>query len=277
MPLRTHFPAIVAGLLTCLGSLSASSPTNTGGLTPPESSPDTNIPPATAAVDEALRQLKEQQASATQALELILDHTESALHRNAVTVSNQLAQFSVALADYSDRQFQLVRSTENRTLRVTLFILLVVVLTAAALLLLAARALRALTLRFSGTPAFEPAPMPPPLMEQTPDAAYSMAIMDVEKRIMALESRQVAAAGARDEKAAPSVAASSGARATPAPKLRSSGPLALALGSGEALMFLPRDQTQPAERRGVSALSRIGRLFQRGSSRNAPGSKTPRE
>lgn len=272
MRLRIHLPAIAAGLLTCLCSLSVSPIGVAGEIPAPQVSPDTNTSAAAIPVEEALRQLKEQQASASRALEMILDHTETALHRNAITVSNQLAQFSGALADYSDRQFQLMRSTESRTLRVTLLILLIVVLTAAALLLLAARALRSLTHRFSAPAAAGPFGMEPPagpqaLLDQVSDSAYTAAILEVEKRIAALEQRQTHVPADQP-----------GPRPASSAKLKPSAPLALALGSGEALMFLPRDRSRHAGNRVVEALGRFGRLFQKPtpSSRLAPSPKLPR-
>jgi hypothetical protein len=282
MRLHTHLRAIAAGLLTCLCSLSVSLICTAGEIPVPQGAPDTNsnasntnTSPATVAVEEALRQLKEQQASAARALELILDHTETALHRNAITVSNQLSQFSLALADYSDRQFQLMRSTESRTLQVTLLILLLVVLTAAALLLLAARALRSLTHRFSGTAAafgLEPAPVPQALIDQAAESAYTAAILDVEKRIAALEQRPVPVPAAAIEAAAAQPAAQAGPRSASSTKFRSSAPLALALGSGEALMFLPRDRPPQGDKPSVGVLGRIGRFFQR----SAPAPKYPK-
>ena len=267
MRLHLHLPAVAAGLLTCLCSLSVSRFCGAGEIATPQLAPDTNTSntfnasAAALAVEAALRQLKEQQkeqqASASRALEVILNHTETALHRNAITVSNQLAQFSVALADYSDRQFQLMRSTESRTLRVTLLILLVVVLTAGALLLLAARALRSLTHRFSGGAtsfAVESPPGPPSLLDPAADAAYTAAILEVEKRIAALEQRPTTVPAAIGESASPQTAATpAGSRSTSSVRFRSA-PIALALGSGEALVFLPRDnKSPPADSRAVSA------------------------
>ena len=281
MRLLSHIPAVAAGLLTCLCSISVSSPGIAGELPAPQPTPDTNgsnVSAAAVAVEEALRQLKEQQqeqqASASRALELIVNHTETALYRNALTVSNQLAQFSVALSDYSSRQLLLMHSTESRTLRVTLLILLVVVLTAGALVLLAARSLRGLANRFSGHAmpyGIELAPSQPSLIETSAESAYTAAILDVEKRIAALEDRPHAAP-------APASATEAGSSSVPSPstagglrvstaKFRSA-PLALAIGTGEALVFLPRDQAAaPGDSRVAAALGRIGRLFQKGPSR----------
>jgi len=282
MTFRTHIPAVAAGLLTCLSSLSVSAQNPPGEIPAPQPSPDTNVSAAAIAVEHAIRQLKdqqqEQQAAASRALELIVNHTETALHRNAVTVSNQLAQFSVALSDYSTRQYLLMRSTENRTLRVTLLILLVVVLTAGALILLAARALRGLANRFSGTAmsyGTEPAPIPPQSMiEPSAESTYSAALLEVEKRIVALEHRQTSApvpVAAGESSSSPSATPQASARAA-SPRFRSA-PVSLAIGSGEALVFLPRDQATPLpnDSRLAAALGRIGRLFHKTAPR--PGIK----
>src|SRR6185436_12840150 len=136
-----------------------------------------------------------------------------------------------------------------------------------------ARALRTLANRFSGHAmpyGIEPAPIQQNLLDPSAEAAYTAAFLDVEKRIAALEHRQPARApspSATETAPSQNTPASSGARAA-APKFRSA-PLALAIGTGEALMFLPRDQAAapPPDSRVAAALGRIGRLFQKGNSR----------
>jgi hypothetical protein len=94
----------------------------------------------------------------------------------------------------------------------------------------------------------------------------------VEKRIVALEHRQPSVpvpapvpepVAPVEPAAAQNVTAQGGAR-TSTSRFRSA-PVSLAIGSGEALVFLPRDQAAdlPNESRFVAALGRIGRLFQR--------------
>jgi hypothetical protein len=255
-------PTFAAGLLTCLGSLSVA-PLHAAGE-PPIPATETNAAPAlNAAVGEALRQLKEQQAATFQVLELIRGHTESALQHNAAAVSNQLAQLNTALARHSDRQIELMRAAESRTLRVTMLILLVVLIAAAALLLLAARTLRGILLRL---PQQSPAMNAEPLaasgllrtsaLEEAPDAAYTSALLEVEKRIEALESKPSVTPPAQP----PPV--DSAPRIAPVSKPRSLPTLALALGQGEALMFLPRERDQGVGRV-FTMFGRFGRLFRR--------------
>jgi hypothetical protein len=259
-------PTLTAGLLTCLCSLSLSSLAVAGETAVPPA--ETNVAPAlNAALEGALRQLKDQQASTFQALELIRGHTETALLHNAATVSNQLAQLSTALASHSDQQLQLMRSAEGRTLRVTMLILLVVLLAAAALLLLAVRTLRGLVQRIpphgAESNAESVASLASPaasLLEHAVDSAYTSALLEVEKRIAALEHKQPVSTGS---KAAPATAP----RPATSPKARPNPSLALALGQGEALMFLPREQTSGVGRV-FTIFGRIGRLFRRESARS---------
>ena len=121
----------------------------------------------------------------------------------------------------------------------------------------------------------ELAPSQPSLIETSAESAYTAAILDVEKRIAALEDRPHAAPAPAPASAsateagsgsAPSPSTAGGLRVSTA-KFRSA-PLALAIGTGEALVFLPRDQAAaPGDSRVAAALGRIGRLFQKGPSR----------
>jgi len=273
MRLRQHIPAIAAGLLTCLCFLSSSLLAAVGENPPATASVETNPPPAlNAMLEDALRQLKEQQASTFQAIELIRGHTESALQQNTITVSNQLAQLGAAIATHSERQLQLMRSTEGRTLRVILLILLVVTLAAGVLVLFVARALRGLqhahatSALANGAPLEEPhlsQSQPETYLEHAVGSGYAAALAEVEKRIAALEHKP--AALATPVKETSSAHASSASQApVPLPRLKPAASVALAVGSGEALVFLPRDASPGAGTRAVSALGRIGRLFKRG-------------
>ena len=259
-------PTFAAGLLTCLGSLSVT-PLRAAGEIPVHAAETNATPGLNAAMEDALRQLKEQQASTFQVLELIRGHTESALQHNAAAVSNQLAQFNAALVSHSDRQIELMRSAGSRTLRVTMFILLVVLFAAAALLLLAARTLRGIVLRL---PRHSPAAIPEPkagggllrpaAVDEAADFAYSSALLEVEKRIEALENKPSVKPPAQ---VAAQVAPLASAPRTAAPsKPRANATLALALGQGEALMFLPREQA-PGVGRVFTMFGRIGQLFRR--------------
>jgi hypothetical protein len=255
-------PTFAAGLLTCLGFLSVT-PLHAAGE-PPVPAVETNaVPVLNGAVEDALRQLKEQQASTFQVLELIRGHTETALQHNAAAVSNQLVQFHAALASHSDRQIQLLRSAESRTLRVTMLILLVVLIAVALLLLLAARTLRGIVPRL---PSHSPAAIAEPMagssvlrasvLGEVADSAYTSALLEVEKRIEALETKPPVTPPAQ---AAPIVAAR---RPAAASKPRPNPTLALALGQGEALMFLPREHSHGVGRV-FTMFGRIGRLFRR--------------
>jgi hypothetical protein len=272
--LRQHhcLPNLAAGLLTCLCTLSLSLPGAAGEL----SVQTTNIagtdgPPAvTPALEEALRQLKEQQASTFQALELIRHQTETALYQNASVLSNQLAQFSTALAGNSKLQLQFMRDTERRTLQVTLLILVAVLLGVGGVVFVAARTFRALARRL-------PFPAPAPgqaevsadrvessgaLLEKTAASAYTAALLEVETRIAALERRptQGLAAGpaaATPARRNPPAAARPTAPAKPGP----STSLAVALGDGQAIVFLPRERGPGAGGRIGEFLHRFSRLF----------------
>ena len=146
--LRHSLPNFTAGLLTCHCFLSLSLPGGAGELPdPPTASRAEETPLVTPALEEALRQLKEQQASTFEALDLIRNQTESALQHNASILSNQLVQFSTALAGNSERQLQFMRETERRTLYVTMLILLAVLLGVAALVAIAARSFNSLAKR----------------------------------------------------------------------------------------------------------------------------------
>ena len=267
--LRHSLPNFTAGLLTCLCSLSLSLRAAAG------ESPDSataaradGTTPATPALEEALRQLKEQQTSTFQALDLIRNQTESALQHNASVLSNQLVQFSTALVGNSERQLQFMRETEQRTLYVTMLILLAVLLGVAALVVVAARSFNSLAKRlpFPGPGRTELPPAraesPVALLEQTASSAYTAALLEVETRIAALERRPQPGLTAGPAMSTP-------ARSSPAAPARHSAPakpgssasLAVTLGDGQAIVFLPRDSAAGAGSRVREMLHRIGRLF----------------
>jgi len=273
---RHSLPNFAAGLLTCLCSLSLTLPGAAGDLPiQTTNNAGTDGPPAVApALEEALRQLKEQQASTFQALDLIRHQTESALLQNASVLSNQLAQFSIALAGNSEIQLQFMRDTERRTLQVTLLILVAVLLGVGGLVLVAARTFHALAKRlpFPG-PAPSRAEQPPgrvanpsALLEQTATSAYTAALLEVETRIAALERRPAQGLAAGPAAATParrsSAAANSeaAARAQVPAKSGSSTALAMALGDGQAIVFLPRERGPGAGRIG-EFLHRLSGLF----------------
>lgn len=221
-------------------------------------------------MQDALRQLREQQSSTFQAVELIRGHTEAALQSNAIAVSNQLAQLSEAIAGHSDRQFQLMRSVESRTLRGTLLILVIVALAAAGFLLFVARALRVLThpqaIRPPGLAAEElpdhAAAGAGSLLDHAAGSAYATALLEVEKRIAALEHRQPPTSAPADVAGPQAQPHQRPVPAAPA-RPRPAASVALTVGSGEALVFLPRDTSPGAGGRIASALGRIGRMFRR--------------
>jgi len=269
--LRHSLPNFTAGLLTCHCFLSLSLPGGAGELPdPPTASRAEETPLVTPALEEALRQLKEQQASTFEALDLIRNQTESALQHNASILSNQLVQFSTALAGNSERQLQFMRETERRTLYVTMLILLAVLLGVAALVAIAARSFNSLAKRlpFPAPGRTEPptarAESPVSLLEQTATSAYAAALLDVETRIATLERRPqpgLAAGPATSTPARKSPAAP--ARHSAPAKPGSSASLAVALGDGQAIVFLPRERTAGAGGRLRDMLHRIGRLFAR--------------
>jgi len=276
--LRQHhsLPNFAAGLLTCLCSLPVAFPGVAGELPPPTSAAGTEDSPAVApALEEALRQLKEQQASTFQALDLIRLQTESALLHNASVLSNQLARFSTALAGNSRVQLQFMRDTERRTLLVTLLILGAVLLGVGSLVLVAARTFHALAKRLP-LPALAPilAETPPDrmespsaLLEQTATSAYTAALLEVETRIAALERRPAPGFSGGPSAPAPVRRSPSAAARDPTPaKPVSSTSLAMALGVGQAIVFLPREQAAGAGGRIGGFLHRIGRLFAPGKS-----------
>jgi hypothetical protein len=227
--------------------------------------------------------LKEQQASTFQALDLIRLQTESALLHNASVLSNQLAQFSTALAGNSEIQLQFMRDTERRTLLVTLLILVAVLLGVGSLVLVAARTFNALAKRL---PFPAPAPdraelspsrveSPSALLEQAATSAYTAALLEVETRIAALERRPAQGfpggpSAGEPARRSPSAAARPPTPARPGP----STSLAMALGDGQAIVFLPREQATGAGGRIREFLHRVGRLFAPGKS-SAPAKPLP--
>ena len=276
-------PKFTAGLLTCLCFLSLSLPGAAGELPtdepPPATTAGTNAPaPVTPALEEALRQLKEQQASTFQALDLIRHQTESALQQNTSVLSNQLAQFGTALATNSAIQLKFMRDTEWRTLLVTMVILLAVLLGVGALVLVAARTFNSLAKRLPlPTPAPTPTPAPSrpelapgrverpvALLEQAAASAYTAALLEVETRIAALERRPVPNPSTSPAAAAPArqnapVQSKPSLPSLPT-KQASSSSLALALGDGQALVFLPCENKTDGGHFGA-LLHRLSRLF----------------
>lgn len=281
---RHSLPTFTAGLLTCLCSLALTLP-GAPGEGPLRATPaDTNGAPAvTPALEEALRQLKEQQASTFQALDLIRLQTESALFHNASVLSNQLVRFSTALAGNSKVQLQFMRDTERRTLLVTLLILGAVLLGVGSLVLVAARTFNALAKRLP-LPALAPilAETPPgrvespsALLEQAATSAYTAALLEVETRIAALERRPAPGFSGGPSAPAPVRRSPSAAARDPTPaKPASSTSLAMALGDGQAIVFLPRERAAGAEGRVREFLHRAGRLFAPGKS-SAPVKPLP--
>jgi hypothetical protein len=278
--LRHSLPNFTAGLLTCLCSLSVSFPGAAGDLPLPAAT-DTETPPAgTPAIEEALRQLKEQQASTFQALDLIRKQTESALQHNTSVLSNQFAQFSTALAGSSERQLQFMRDTERRTLYVTMLILLAVLLGVAALVLLAARTFHSLAKRLPlPAPAASRPELPPgrangpaALLDQAATSAYSAALLEVETRIAALERRPMPVLSSTPAAPAPERRNPPSAARAPAAAKSGASPLALALGDGQAIVFLPRERRSGAAGRMGELLHRIGRIF---SPRKSPAPAKP--
>jgi hypothetical protein len=240
-------------------------PADATPATPPADETEAS-PAGTPSIEAALRQLKEQQASTFQALDLIRSQTESALNQSASVLSNQLAQFNISLLGNSERQLQFMRDTERRTLYVTMLILLAVMLGVAGLVLIAARAFKALAKRLplpTPGPSLPELPKrvedPVALLEQSATSAYAAALLDVETRIAALERKPVPAL--------------SSSPATPAPARRSppaagrttvkppASPLAMALGDGQAIVFLPRERSIGAAGRIGELWHRLGRLF----------------
>jgi hypothetical protein len=282
---RHSLPNFAAGLLTCLCTLSLAFPGASAELSPPTSAAGTEDSPAGApALEEALRQLKEQQASTFQALDLIRIQTESALLHNSSVLSNQLAQFSTALAGNSEIQLQFMRDTERRTLQVTLLILLAVLLGVGGVVLVAARTFQALAKRL---PIPAPAPgrversagrveSPGALVEQAATSAYKAALLEVETRIAALERRPAPVFSVGPSAPVPARRSPSAAARAPTPaKPGSSTSLAMALGDGQAIVFLPREQAAGAGGRIRAFLHRVGRLFAPGKS-SAPIKPLPR-
>jgi hypothetical protein len=269
--LRHSIPNFTAGLLTCLCSLSLSLTGASGEIALSTSAAGTNDPASgTPALEEALRQLKEQQASTFQALDLIRQQTEFALLQNASVLSNQLAQFSTALAGNSKIQLQFMRDTERRTLRVTILILAAVLLGVGSLVLVAARAFNALVKRLSlpapapsrAEPATDRVDGPSVLLDQTATSAYTAALLEVETRIAALERRPAQGFSGAPSAPAPARRSPSAGARTPAPaKSGSSTSLAVTLGDGQAIVFLPREQSIGAGGRIKEFLHRVSRLF----------------
>ncbi len=281
---RHSLPNFAAGLLTCLCSLSLAFPGASAELPPPTNAAGTEDSPAGApALEEALRQLKEQQVSTFQALDLIRLQTESALLHNASVLSNQLAQFSTALAGNSEIQLQFMRDTERRTLLVTILILVAVLLGVGSLVLVAARTFNALAKRLPfqapapGRVELSPGPVESPsaLLEQAATSAYTAALFEVETRIAALERKP--AQGFSGGPSAPAPARRSPSAAARAPTPAKPGPstsLAMALGDGQAIVFLPREQAAGAGGRIREFLQRVGRMFAPGKS-SAPAKPLP--
>jgi len=267
-------PNFTAGLLTCLCSLSLSLPGVSGELPVSATAADPDAPPTATpapALEEALRQLKEQQTSTFQALDLIRYQTESALHQNTSILSNQLAQFGTALAGNSEIQLKFMRETERRTLLVTMLILLAVLLGVGALVLVAARTFNSLLKRLPlpapgpGRPELQAGGVESPVawLEQAATSAYTAALLEVETRIAALERRPVPDPSAGPAAPAPSPARpslSAVARSSTPPRQGPSTSLELALGDGQALVFLPREHKSGGGRVGAF-LHRIGRLL----------------
>jgi hypothetical protein len=221
--------------------------------------------------DEALSEWKQQQAPTFEALDLIRRDTELALHQNASAISNQLAQLSIALVNHSERQFELMRATEKRSLRVTLFILGVVLLAGAAIVWLAARALIGATRKLQtaagipaitgeGVPSQLPWELPNLLLDQAA-SAYAAALGDVEKRLMALEQRQPQNGAETIEAIPESRDATQAVRNAAVPsKARQVPRLAMALGDGEAILFLPHDAHTSSSPL-LAWFTRLGRFF----------------
>lgn len=280
---RHSLPNFAAGLLTCLCTLSLSLPGASGELPLSTSATGTDDPSVGApALEETLRLLKEQQASTFQALDLIRIQTESALLHNSSVLSNQLAQFSTALAGNSEIQLQFMRDTERRTLQVTLLILLAVLLGVGGVVLVAARTFYALAKRL---PFPAPAPgraelspgrieSPSALLEQAATSAYTAALLEVETRIAALERRPAQAFSGGSAPAPARRSPSAAARPSTPAKPGSSTSLAMALGDGQAIVFLPREQAAGAGGRIREFLHRVGRLFAPGKS-SAPAKPLP--
>ena len=292
--LRHSLPNFTAGLLTCLCSLSLSMPGAAGDLpadatpattaTPAATTDDGTEPPATPSVEAALRQLKEQQVSTFQALDLIRRQTESALTQNASVLSNQLAQFNIALLGNAERQLQFMRDTQWRTLYATMLIFLAVLIGVAGLVLVAARAFKALAKRLplpapGPTPGLPEVPKrienPVALLEQSATSAYAAALLDVETRIAALERRPVPTLSAGPVTTAPSRRSPAAASRTTAPAKPPPSSLAMALGDGQAIVFLPRERSIGAAGRIGDLWHRFGRLFASRKS-SAPAKPLPR-
>lgn len=254
MRLPSRFPVLAAGLLTCFSPFTVFAGTESAEIAATVPNPAlSNALPATL-LDEAIRQLKEQQSSTTQTLDLIRRDTESALQHNARAVSNQLTELGRTLVRHGAQQFELMRAAEQRNLRVIAAILGVILFAGSVVVWLAVRTLNRLSnhsMPAALLPVGEATPPSHTLIESAATTAYSTALGEVERRVSNLENQRAARV------------TTTGSPQPLAPKPRLAPRLAMTLGSGEALVFLPGEEPKPLTRRLRQWLGRMRGVFGR--------------
>lgn len=239
----------------------------------PSSGPTEESPLSLPSMAE-MRRLQEQYQSAFAAIEALRQEMQSEFERRSTSISAQLTLIEQGLATQHEQDLLEVYRSNQTTLTVVLVMIGILGLGVLFIALVPLRLMNRLAARVAAYPAASGvAGLEGDHTTFTPPEAISArlqsSLQSLEQRLAELEARSMHPYSARPS--APYGASVKLADQRPATKAPSTSRVSLAVGGGEALMFLPREGHAPKLRSPLNLLQRIRKTFI-GSPSAKPGS-----
>ena len=210
-----------------------------------------------------LRQLQEQYQSAHATIETLRQEMQSEIERRATSVTAQLTVLRQDFGTQHELDLQAMRRSNQTTLTIVLVMIGILALGVMFIALVPLRMMNRLAARVAASPAepalaveeaYQAAFMP---LEQSSTRLQS-AVQLLEQRLVELETRSTHPYASP---VSPSDAPARAADPRPASKAPSTPRVSLAMGGGEALMFLPQEARAPKVRSHLSFMQRIKQVF----------------
>jgi hypothetical protein len=209
------------------------------------------------------RQLQEQYKSAQASIEMLRQETQSEIERRATSITAQLTLLKQDVGAQHDLDWQAMRRSNQTTLTIVLVMIGILALGVMFIALVPLRMMHRLAARVAASPteltlaaedAYQAAFTP---LERSSTRLQS-AVQMLEQRLVELETRSTPP---HTSPAAPSDAPAKPSDSRSASKTPSTPRVSLAMGGGEALMFLPQDVRSPKARPHLTLLQKIKQVF----------------
>ena len=229
-------------------------------------------PPPAQPTAADLRQLQDAYQSAHDTIETLREQMQAEIERHATSITAQLTLLKQDVTAQREVDWQAMRGSNQTTLTIVLVMIGILALGVMFIALVPLRMMNRLAARVAATPAgptlavedaYHAAFMP---LEQSSTRLQS-AVQLLEQRLIELETRST---HPHTSPAAPSDGPAKPAEARPPPKAPSSPRVSLAMGGGEALMFLPQDARVPKVRSHLTLLQKLKQVFKPAAS-SKPG------